>query len=468
MNRSLARHHTTTLCLVTAVILIGYYQVSSHHFVWDTIPFVLENPWLYPLTPGNLLAILTEAHHANWQPVVWLSHSLDFYLFGDDAGAHHLVNVALHAVNTMLVYFLARRLVVLRGNWPDHLATAIAALTAILFAIHPQHVESVAWVVERKDVLYSVFTLGCFISYLRQHGAEQGSPALTFTLFCLAIASKPMAIMVPSILVLFDLYPLQRASFTPASLARAVVAKWHYLAVAIAVLVVTLNTQSMAMADTTHLPVWARVANTVDNTWFYVAHYIAPVSLSPFYPYPQDAALLASPRFWGAGALFILATTTAGIVAWRRGSRALLVMWLYYLATLLPVSGLVHVGPAKATDHYVYLATLPIAFATAIGVIAFWRWAKRARAVTLAITIGYVAFLTAITHQQVRYWANPLTLWTRVEQMYPDSAFAHRNLAAAYYQVGDIDAALQHAERSLALGGPVEAYVREMRAAAGR
>jgi protein O-mannosyl-transferase len=451
-----------TIILVT---LLAYSQVYEHHFVSDTIPYVLQNPWVHNVTLANTIAMFTEAHHANWQPLVWLSHSLDFYIFGMDAGKHHLVNLIFHVTNALLVYFLAIALMMRTAKFNLQDKQWVAFFTATIFAIHPQHVESVAWVVERKDVLYSLFSLSSLLAYLHLHTCEDRKTwirILPFLLFVLSIMSKPMAVVLPIVLLILDFYPLNRCKLTFSALSSAIMEKWHYFAIAVCAMLVTLTTQEMAMPTAEQLPGWAKAINALDNSWFYVAHYINPTNLSPSYPYP-DAETLTSMAFWIKGILFLGTILILGTAGWLRGVKWPLLLALFYIVTLLPVSGLVHVGPAKATDHYTYLATLPLSFLTALVIVALFQNLNRFKMLIAAISLSYLLFLFLITVQQVTYWNNPLTLWTRVVQLHPESALGHRNLAGAYNLIGEREIALQHAEESLRLGGPTEAYVKQLR-----
>lgn len=446
--------------------------MRQHQFVWDTIPFVLENPWIHEWSVANLVAIFTEAHQANWHPFVLLSHKIDFTLFGHNSGAHHVVNVVYHIINACLVYGLTFRLLTLgkanSSRADDVQCRWIAFLTALIFAIHPQHVESVAWVVERKDVLYSLFALLCLLFYINsQSRNDYRHNLIPFVFFCLAIASKPMAVTLPAILVLLDIFPLKSVNGV-SDLIRSCWRKGHYWLVSLLVIMVTLSTQSMAMPSGDNLPLAYRALNAMDNTVFYLQHYIWPINLSPYYPYPDSAEFMKTAAFWLPGAAFL--TSSLGLCSWLllKGIRWPMVLLGFYLITLSPVSGLIHVGPAKGTDHYVYLATLPFSLLTALLVYGAYLKVKALRLLTLALAASYLLFLFAITLPQVSYWNNHLLLWGRVLTLYPDSSFAHRNMAAAYVEIGDLQTALAHGERSLQLGSPDVEYVVKLRAAVNK
>ena len=471
----MANRHLGSLHIILLFILLSlaYHEVRHHHFVWDTIPFVLENPWIHEWSIANLTAMFTESHRANWHPLVLLSHAADFSLFGNDAGKHHLVNLALHITDSILLMIIVRVLLVMAGQ-DQSSAQWVGFLTALIFGLHPQHVESVAWVVERKDVLYTLFIFIALLLYLKlqaRHIAadDERTPTRSwghhlwpFAFFCLAVMSKPMAVTFPVILLLVDIYPLNRARSLQ-HVPSLVLEKLHYFIIGLLVSLVTLATQATAMPDNESLPLWARCLNALDNTSFYVKGYIWPVNLSPFYPYPQNAAYLASYQFWLPGLLFLTSLSTLVLWQWTKGRTWPLLLFGFYLVTLLPASGLIHVGPAKATDHYVYMATIPLSLLTALLIVSFAKRSSAGRILSLALASSYLAGLLLLTQLQVSYWNNPLSLWSRVTQLYPDSAFGHRNLAAAYVQVADWQLALQHAERSLALGSPDVDYVIRLR-----
>ncbi len=452
------------IAVLIALTLLAYLEVRHHYFVWDTIPFVLKNPWIHELNANNLTSIFTEAHRANWHPVVLLSHALDFSVFGDDAGKHHLTNLALHCINVLLLYWLVVNLLT-RFHQSSGFSIWVAFLTALIFALHPQHVESVAWVVERKDVLYTAFALASLLTYLRLNtlaNAKFRDHAWPFLFFCLSISAKPMAVTIPVVMLILDIAPLNRVRNLN-SLFMLGVEKLHYIALSAVIVLVTLSTQSEAMPGTAKLPVWASTLNAIDNSWFYVTHYFWPIKLSPFYPYPQEVSYLASWRFWLPGSAFLTVMTVSTLVLLKRGYTWPFLLFAFYIVTLLPVSGLIHVGPAKGMDHYVYLATVPLSLLTALAIVAAWIRLGVSRLVATIFSVTYISFLLLITQVQVSVWNNPLSLWTRVTELYPSDPYGHRNLAASYVQIGNWDLALQHAELSLKLGSPDEAYVIKLR-----
>ncbi|MBD3647966.1 MAG: hypothetical protein HUJ31_11070, partial [Pseudomonadales bacterium] len=434
------------------LIFIGcfviYGQVYDHHFVWDTIPFVLENPLLHDPGIEEIVAMFTSAHVANWQPMVMLSHALDFSLFGMNAGAHHLVNVLFHAINSCLVYLVLTTILRIGGAFDPDRRRLVAFIAALIFAIHPQHVESVAWVVERKDMLYTLFALLSVYFYLRRH--EESAPnhwgkALPVVFFVMSLLSKPMAVTLPVVLLLLDVYPLARCERLK-MMPRLILEKWLWWLLALGVGLITLQTQTVAMLDAERLPLWMRPLTAVNNVLFYLYCYVVPVGLSPFYPFPDSIDAVKAVSYWLPGGLFIVITTLAAAVLWRRGIRWPALMWVFYLATLAPVSGVIHVGPAKATDHYTYLATLPAGLLFSLAIVRLLD-VRVTRTLSMAVAVVAVLVLGTVSWYQVKIWHNPVSLWTYTLGIYPDSALAHRNMASALVRIGEYERALEHAAR---------------------
>lgn len=442
-----------------------YYQVHSHKFVWDTIPFVIENPLVHEPGPSEFLAMFTTAYEVNWHPLVLLSHALDFKLFGMDAGSHHLVNTIFHWLNSVLVFVLVVALLRVANELNYRRSQMVAFLTALIFAIHPQHVESVAWVVERKDMLYGFFGLFSLIFYLRLHTIDVASfyaKSLPVLFFALALMSKAVAVTLPVVMLLMDFYPLKRGRGVVETIPRLIAEKWVYWLLALIVGLITLYTQGDAIPGIGELPLWVRALTAINNSWFYVEHYLVPIGLSPLHPFPGSFSAVAAPSYWLPGSTFLVTITGVTAWLWTREIRWPLLLWLFYLATLLPVSGLIHAGSAKAADRYTYLATIPLGFIIALGIVQAMH-ISRMRALAVAFAIWYPGFLGVIAYQQVGVWHNPLSLWTYTVRLYPESALAHRNLASVFVQLGEYKTALKHAELSLAYGGPASEYVGKLR-----
>lgn len=387
MSRNQLFHLVLAAGLVLSCFIL-YWPVKDHGFVWDTVQFMLENPWVRDPVREDWVAMFTQVHRVNWQPLTWVSHAIDFRLFGEDAGLHHLSNVFYHAINTVLVYWLVQKVLPLA----DRRAIMIAFWSAFIFAVHPQHVQSVAWLVERKDtlsVLFSLLSLVCWVSSFR-HNRK-----LSFLFFMFALMSKPMAVTLPLVMILLDVYPLERYKKMK-DIWFLVAEKWHFLLLSLVVGLLTLSTQQIAMPTLESLPIYVRVLNAIHNSWFYIANYLLPVNLAPFYPYPSDIQLITNVGFWLPGLLFLLGASAVTLLLWFRGVRWPALCFVFYLITFAPVSGLIHVGPARALDYYVYLATLPLGTMVVLASFAIIDKIPQLRLPTAAVSLFLLVALVLL------------------------------------------------------------------------
>lgn len=454
MSRDQFLHVGLAIALFCSCFIL-YWPVRDHEFVWDTVQFVLENPWLRDPSSEDWIAMFTQAHAANWQPLIWVSHVIDFELFGDDAGLHHLSNVFYHAINTILVLWFIQKLL------PQNSSKSIwiAFWSAFIFAVHPQHVQSVAWLVERKDtlsVLFSLLSLGFWVSDHRHN------KKLSFLFFLFALMSKPMAVTLPVVMMLLDIYPLKRYKSLK-DLGALITEKWYFLLLSLVVGLLTLTTQQTAMASLQNLPISVRGLNAIHNSWFYVGNYLQPINLSPFYPYPRDIALFTKLSFWLPGLLFLSVSSIAAWMLWLRNIRWPALCLVFYLVTLAPVSGLIQVGPARALDYYVYFATLPLGTLIVLGSYGVIDRLPQLRLPTVAVSLFVLLGLVLLSVQNITLWRNEQTLWTRAFGLYPESAYINRNLASVYVSIGDLDSALVHAELSEKYGSADTEYLSSLK-----
>jgi protein O-mannosyl-transferase len=406
---------------------------------WDDDLYVVGNPHVHALSWDTVRWAFTTVHSGNWIPLTWLSHALDAQLFGLAPRGHHATALLLHVVNTLLVFFVLRALT--GALWRS-------AAVAALFGLHPLHVESVAWVAERKDVLSACFWLlavGAYARYVRRPSAVRY--AITAAAYAAALLAKPMAVTLPLVLLLLDYWPLRRLS------RRAVLEKVPLVAVALAAAVAAFVAQQ-AQGGTRSLAQIAaadRLGNAAYAYMRYLALTVWPVHLSPWYSHPAlEGPPLGAATVAGATALLTLATALAVAAARRRPH--LIVGWLWYLATLLPVIGIVQVGGQGMADRYTYLPLLGIFMALAWEV-ASWRWwdaagARRAGAVAIVATLVVLAVLTT---GQARVWHDSLTLWTTTLARNPRAAIAYYALGGIHATEGRVTAAIAAYRRALKL-----------------
>jgi tetratricopeptide (TPR) repeat protein len=430
---------------LVALDLIVYLQARTFGFVnWDDPSYITENPNVTAgLTWHSAWWALTTGYSPYWHPLTWLSHLLDISLFGMDAGWHHLTSVAIHTVTTVLVFVLFRRMT--RETGPS-------ALLAALFAVHPLHVESVVWVAERKDVLSTlawVLTLLAYVAYVRAPGWRRY--LLVVGLFGLALMAKPMVVTLPAVLLLLDIWPLQRLRFgsTPGGAwGRLLLEKVPLAALALVTSVATVVVQHRigAMARFDALPWHLRAANAIVAYVEYLAKACWPVDLAAFYPYHSYAA-------WQVvGAALLLAGLTSAAV-WQRARRPyLLVGWLWFLITLAPVIGLLQAGEQRIADRFMYVPLVGLLMAVVWGVreAATPITAPRRRGL-LAASLILVGAAATMAFAQTSQWADSVTLWRHATRATPDSYIAFENLGQALRERGQFDESVANYRQALVL-----------------
>ncbi|HBG47696.1 MAG TPA: hypothetical protein DDW94_12025 [Deltaproteobacteria bacterium] len=433
--------------LVTAAV---YLPALGNGFVdWDDYVYLYESEGLRLTGLQFLKWAFTSIVHSNWHPLTIITYGVEYELWGFDPFGYHLVNVLLHAANTFLVFVLASQLFVLafQKSSDAHLlrekaVLAGAFMAAIVFGLHPQHVESVAWVSELKDVLSAFFFLLSVLLYIRYakgEGRRAYFYALSFISFSLALLSKPMAITLPIALLILDFYPLGRAHGLM-GLKKAVIEKLPFLALIPVVALVTVWAQGgdRAIAPLMVSPISERIDIAIRGFAFYLKKLFFPADLVPFYVRPL-AGEFYNPGFFLS--LFALSSIGAASVVLRR--RALSAAYLYYLITLLPVIGLVQVSDMAAADRYSYLPSLgPVLFLS--GVAALFVSRSHRRLVLLAAVFIPAALVMAfLTVKQIYVWKDSVSLWTQQIKVYPTMIQAYAKRAKAYEKAGIFDKAAE-------------------------
>lgn len=424
---------------VALVFLIGvsYWPVVDNGFVdFDDPAYVTENPGIASgLTLRTLVWAFTAFHQSNWHPLTWLSHAADLQAFGSAPAGHHLVSLALHAANA-IVLLLA--LHAMTGAWWR------SAAVAALFATHPLHVESVAWAAERKDVLSTLFAVLVLWIYARRATRPTvASRASIVALFAAGLLAKPMLVTLPFVLLLLDFWPLDRRDH---GLRPLLTEKLPLFGLAVASAAVTWVAQRRggAVAALDVLPFGDRVANAAVAYVTYLLKAAWPTGLGVLYPFRRSI-----PAWEVAGAFLLLAALTAGIVAARRRAPYAVTGWFWYLGTLVPVIGLVQVGVQSHADRYTYLPLTGIFLAVVWGA-ADWVGGRRIgvaiAAGGCAVAIGCAA---AATHRQAGYWRSSVTLFERTLAVTTDNYVIHNNLGATFTREQRLDEAIEHLRESV-------------------
>jgi hypothetical protein len=360
------------LAILILTVLV-YLPVIQNDFVnWDDPEYVYENRNIQVLGLQSLKWMLTTFHAANWHPVTWFSHALDHALWGLNPMGHHLTSILLHGLNAFLVVILIMRLLhhgksvnyrfagYEKENQLNRDSLIIAGVTGLFFGLHPIHVESVAWVSERKDVLYAFFYLLSIVLYIEYVSSRQGKKILYFGLslgfFILSLMSKPMAVTLPVVLIILDFYPLERLSlknvFT--SQRKIILEKLVFFGLSAVSSILTIQAQKSAGAIKPYFSIQftERLLVAIRAPVFYLYKMLWPTDLAPLYPYPSGISFFRIEYIISFSVLFMI--TGFCIYSWKR-QKIWTVVWAYYLITLFPVLGIIKVGDQAAADRYMYL-----------------------------------------------------------------------------------------------------------------
>ncbi len=455
VRRRGAKSRVTALlvCLVLVAITWAVFgQMLAHDFVnFDDHVYVYENPLVARgLSTEGIIDAFTHTHARNWHPLTTVSHMLDCQLYGLSAGGHHLTNVILHTISVLLLFLALKQMT--GALWQS-------AFVAALFAIHPLHVESVAWIAERKDVLSAMFFMLTLAAYTRY--ARAPSPArylLVALLFAFGLMSKPMLVTLPFVLLLLDYWPLNRirdrwsevrGRRTKSQIrgqwsvvSGLIIEKIPLLILSATSCIITFVIQKRATGALPPLPLLWRVDNALASYMIYIWQTLWPIRLAVFYPHPNNML----PVWEVVIAIGLLLAMTAAAIVFRGKRPYLFTGWLWYLVMLVPVIGFVQVGEQGHADRYTYLPHVGL-FLLAVWSIADVTASRRstlhiaiATAVVIIVGLAWAAFV------QTSYWRNSETLWTHALAVTSENDFAHNNLAYLLVDRGELDDAISHFE----------------------
>jgi Flp pilus assembly protein TadD len=439
------------LLLVAATAAVFAQVVEFDFITFDDNVYVTENPHVQAGLSWTNVRWALGAHECNWHPLTWLSLMLDAEVWGSRAAGFHLVNLLLHTANVLLLFLLLLR---------TTRCAYRSAFAALLFGIHPLHVESVAWIAERKDVLSTFFwflTMHAYVGYAKRPSA--GRYASTAAAFATGLLCKPMLVTLPVVLLLLDLWPLARfvpaseaERATPSPLRRLVLEKVPLLALSAASSVITLYAQQRggAVARLVEYPFALRLENAAVSTIAYLANAFWPSRLSVFYPHPGDH--LPSWEAAVCGALVVALSVLAIYAA--RSAPYLTFGWFWYVVTLLPVIGLIQVGTQGMADRYTYVPLVGIFVALSWGIPSLVervtsrsrgaRVGRRRHAVLCLAGCATAMALGVGAHKQAAYWRDSITLFEHAQRVTADNAVVHSNLGRALFDRGELDRALAH------------------------
>ena len=435
------------ILLGLAVMTLGIYaQVIGHQFITlDDPTYIRENPNVNRgVTLAGLAWAFTTFHAANWHPLTWISHMIDCQLFGTNAGRHLLVNTLIHAANTLLIFYFLLRTT--HARWPS-------ALVAALFALHPLHVESVAWASERKDTLSTFFGLLSLIAYVRYTEARSISRyAWVAITLALGLLAKPMLVTLPFLMLLLDYWPLRRLQRLDGSdqlsvLRKIVVEKLPLFALVAVSMIITLLAQSHGGAVRTFAaaPVGFRLSNALVSYVKYLLLTFWPNNLAVYYP----LAPTGIPTWQVIGAAFLLIGITTLCLFERRNRPYLIVGWLWFLGTLVPVIGFVQVGGQTMADRYFYIPSIGLFIALVFGLADFARSWHVAPLLRAGIAGGVLLILASLTNAQIQRWRDSFTLFEHTLAVTPPNLHMEHNLGLAMGGAGRFDEAAAHFEKAL-------------------
>lgn len=445
MNSPTIRHRLLLCFALAALAAVLYYPVADAEFiVYDDDVYVYDNPnVLAGLTAESIRWAFLTSRAGNWHPLTWLSLMADATAARKlglsspsgqpDARLFHVTNIALHAAGTVLVYLA---LFALTGySWRS-------AAVAALFAVHPLHVESVAWVAERKDVLSAFFWFAAILVYARWvRSRSAGWYAAAAGLLALGLMAKPMLVTLPVVLLLLDCWPLKRERNWRLLAEKAPL---FVLAAASSALTIWAQSSARAVGSLQAIPLGERLANAAVACVGYLVKAVRPAGLSVFYPHPGDTL----PVWQVAGSAALIFAVTWAVVRWRNTRPYLALGWFWYLVTLVPVSGIVQVGRQASADRYTYIPLIGIFIAAAWGLPDVLQAAgsdRRRRAYLSALcAAAVIGAFAASARSQMFYWQDSVRLFSRAVEVAPKSGLARYNLAVALTRAGDTRGALKH------------------------
>jgi tetratricopeptide (TPR) repeat protein len=470
MERAHGKAHGLVLCLTLALAtFLTFEQVRLNDFVtFDDNHYVTENPNVKAgITPESLTWALTATYYSNWHPITWVSHMLDIDLYGLTPAGHHLSNVLFHILNAVLLFGLLQRMT---GRlWPS-------AFVAALFALHPLHVEPVAWVSERKEILSTFLGLLSVWAYVGY--AQRGNIArylLTFFFLALGLMAKPMLVTLPMLLLLLDYWPLDRIRLGRSesrnhldaqaglrsetlvcprqSIARVVAEKIPLFALSVASSVITFHVQRGSMEPGDAVAFKLRAANALMSYVRYMGKMFWPSDLSVLYTHPNLPGGTPWAEWQVAGAGVLLLGISLLLVVRATRERYGIVGWLWYLGTLVPVIGLVQVGGQAMADRYTYTPLIGLFIIIAwCGADAMSRWRSRnvlMRPTFALLTVSALVACTTCSRSQVRIWHDSVALYTHALEVDPGNPTMHSNLGNRLRSQGEFDRAIHHYQEAV-------------------
>src|SRR2546425_2705976 len=449
-SRRLELQHAVIPLVIAFSTFAAFLPALQNQFVsWDDAENFLDNPHYRGLGWTHLHWMWTT-HLGHYIPLTWMTLGLDYLLWGLNPVGYHLTSLLLHTANAVVFFFVVRRILTRALPSPaerGHALTVSAGFAALVFAIHPLRVESVAWVTERRDVLSGLFYLVTILLYLRacERGARsRGWYWLSVAAFVLALLSKSMVVNLPIVLLILDVYPLRRlvgaVGWWSEPARRVYVEKIPFVLLAAAASAIALMAQLShdTMVSVVQLSAPGRLAVSVYGVSFYLWKTVAPVNLSPLYELPPTVNPWAPPFIVSYG---VVVAITAIVLAFRRRVPGLLAAWVVYIVVLLPVLGIFQSGPQITADRYTYLAGLGWAILAGAGLLSCWH---ATRFLIPSCAVCLIAGLGVLTWNQVQVWRDSEKLWSHAAAIDPRSPVGQYSWGLALAQEGKLTEAIEH------------------------
>jgi tetratricopeptide (TPR) repeat protein len=433
------RQHSKWVAGVLLILatLIVYLPVKDHQFV-HLDDDLYHNPHTQEgLTWANIAWALTALEAGFWHPLTWWSHMLDYELFGLSPGGHHLMSLLLHTLNVLLLFGLLHR-------WTGALWRSF--LVAALFALHPLNVESVAWVAERKNVLSTLFwflTLGAYVHYVRKPHWRRY--LWVVVLFVLGLMAKPMLVTLPCVLLLLDYWPLGRLGPSWSEFRQKVSklllekAPLFALSVTSGILAIHAENKLGALPSLQQIPLDARLGNALTSFVAYLGKMVWPTDLAVFYPHPEVSLPVGQVIL----AILVIGTLTLLVLRGAASYPYLLVGWLWYLGTLLPVSGLIQVGHHSMADRYMYVPLIGVFILMVWGCTQWVEGSQVKKGWGIGACVFLLLGLSINTRLQLAHWQNSVSLFEHAIQSTADNYLAHNNLGTVFLEAGEIDKGME-------------------------
>jgi tetratricopeptide (TPR) repeat protein len=439
--------------IVASFIAFGRIVGNDFIVTSDDQPYITENNHIQQgINLNSIKWAFTTTYFSYWHPLTWLSHTLDWSLFGVNPSGHHLVSLLLHIGAVIFLFLFLNKTT--KAIWPS-------AFAAALFALHPLRVESVAYAAERKDVLSMVFGMACLYTYaFYSENPKRYLYIICLILFTLSLMSKPMLVTLPFVLLLLDYWPLGRwtkdiSSSRSNSTGRLIGEKSPFICLSIFSSIVTIWGQNKlgVVISMKNLPLSERVQNAVASYASYLGKTFWPVDLALFYPYNHTL-----PLWQILVSCFVLIGVTIVSVYAVKKLPFLFVGWFWYLGTLIPVSGLIQVGELARADRYTYLPSVGIVIMLAWGIQYFIQNKNICENIVFSAIIALLSTTVVLTWQQCAYWKNDVKLWNHALMVTKDNYFAHNNIGIALQAEGRINEALYHYNKAISIAPDIYGY----------